>query len=76
MFLPRYTEEQFLDMAVKVCPKLKETTARLIGNQVWKQDGDIMEVISIGKLAHKNDGPEEIEAIMETMMKYGEQNDM
>jgi MoxR-like ATPase len=24
LFLPRYTEEQFLDVAVKVCPKFKE----------------------------------------------------
>jgi hypothetical protein len=28
-------------------------------------------VISIGKLVRKSDGPQEIEMIMKTMMKYG-----
>jgi hypothetical protein len=30
------------------------------------------EVISIGKLARKNDGPEEVEQILSTMTKYVE----
>lgn len=30
LFLPKYTEEQFLVVAVKVCPKLKEENARFI----------------------------------------------
>jgi hypothetical protein len=33
---------------------------------------DISDVISIGRLVRKNDGPEEVEQILATMMKYGE----
>ncbi|MGA9152762.1 MAG: hypothetical protein WBZ36_19465 [Candidatus Nitrosopolaris sp.] len=29
-------------------------------------------MISIGKLVRKNDGPEEVEQILSTMIKYGE----
>jgi hypothetical protein len=29
------------------------------------------DIISIGKLVRKSDGPQEIELIMKTMMKYG-----
>ena len=36
--------------------------------------GDIRDVISIGKLVRKNDGPEEVEQILATMTKYGEIN--
>jgi hypothetical protein len=39
---------------------------------VWKNQGDIRDVISIGKLVRKKDGPYEIEQIMNTMVKYGE----
>jgi uncharacterized membrane protein (Fun14 family) len=38
---------------------------------VWKNQGDIRDVISIGKLVRKTDGPEQIELIIKTMMKYG-----
>ena len=31
------TEEQFLDVAVRLLPKLKDTTARMIGERVWNQ---------------------------------------
>ncbi len=34
-------------------------------------EGDVRDVISIGKLVRKSDGPQEIELIMEIMMKYG-----
>ena len=34
--------------------------------------GDIRDVISIGKLVRKSDGPEEVEQILSTMTKYGE----
>ena len=37
----RYTKDQFLNVAVKVCPKLDEDTAIMIGEQVWTQQGDI-----------------------------------
>jgi len=35
--------------------------AHVIGKAVWNQGGDIRDVISIGKLVLKNDGPEEEE---------------
>ena len=66
LFLPRYTEEQFLDVSEKVLSK-----TRYIAANVWKNGGDIRDVISIGKLVRKSDGPQEIELIMETMTKYG-----
>jgi MoxR-like ATPase len=70
LHLPSYTEEQFLEVSVKVLPKLK--IAYVIGKAVWDQKGDIRDVISIGKLVRKNDGPEEVERILATMTKYGE----
>jgi hypothetical protein len=33
--------------------------------------GDIRDVMSIGKLVRKNDGPEEVGQILATMIKYG-----
>jgi MoxR-like ATPase len=68
LHLPPYT--QFLEVSVKVLPKLK--IAHVIGKAVWDQGGDIRDVISIGKLVRKNDGPEEVEQILTTMTKYGE----
>jgi DNA polymerase III delta prime subunit len=69
LHLPPYTEEQFLDVAAKVLPKLN--IAHVIGKSVWDEGGDIRDVISIGKLVRKNDGPEEVEQIISTMVKYG-----
>ncbi|MGC1929561.1 MAG: AAA family ATPase, partial [Candidatus Nitrosopolaris sp.] len=62
LHLSSYTEEQFLEVSVKVLPKLK--IASVIGKAVWNQRGDIRDVISIGKLVRKNDGPEEVEQIL------------
>ena len=73
LHLPSYTEEQFLEVSTKVLPKLK--IAHVIGKAVWDQIGDIRDVISIGKLVPKDDGPEEVERILATMIKYGEIND-
>jgi MoxR-like ATPase len=73
LHLPPYTEQQFLEVSVKVLPKLK--IARIIGKAVWDQGGDIRDVISIGKLVRKNDGPEEVVQIISTMIRYGENND-
>ena len=70
LFLPRYTE-QFLNVSEKVLPKLSSSLARYIGANVWKNGGDIRDVISIGKLVPRSDGPLEIERIIQTMMKYG-----
>ena len=72
LHLPGYTEDQFLEVSSKVLPKLK--IARVIGKAVWDQGGDIRDVISIGKLVRKNDGPEEVQRILVTMIKYGEIN--
>jgi MoxR-like ATPase len=70
LHLPPYTEEQFLEVSAKVLPKLK--IAHVIGKAVWDQRGDIRDVISIGKLVRKSDGPVEVESILSTMIKYGE----
>jgi hypothetical protein len=70
LHLPPYTEEQFLNVAAKVLPKLE--IAHIIGKAVWDQGGDIRDVISIGKLVRKNDGPEDVQQILSTMVKYGE----
>ena len=61
-------KSNFLHVAAKVL-KLK---IAIIGKAVWDQEGDIRDVISIGKLVRKNDGPEEVEQILSTMTKYGE----
>jgi holliday junction DNA helicase RuvB len=72
LHLPRYTKEQFLEVSAKVLPKLK--IVPVIGKAVWDQGGDIRDVISIGKLVQKNDGPEEVEQILATIIKYGRNN--
>jgi MoxR-like ATPase len=69
LHLPPYTEERFLEVSTKVLPKLKNT--HVIGKTVWDRKGDIRDVISIGKLVRKNDGPEEVQQILRTMTKYG-----
>jgi hypothetical protein len=71
LFLPRYTEEQFLDVSEKVLSKTSPSIARYIAANTCKNGGDIRDVVSIGKLVRKSDGPQEIELIMKTMMKYG-----
>jgi hypothetical protein len=60
-----------MEVSVKVLPKLR--IANVIAKAVWDQRGDIRDVISIGKLVRKNDGPEEVEQILSTMMKYGDE---
>jgi hypothetical protein len=72
LHLPPYGEEQFLEVSVKVLPKLK--IGNVIGKAVWNQRGDIRDVISIGKLVRKNDGPEVVERILATIIKYGTNN--
>ena len=59
-----------MELSSKVLPKLK--IAHVIGKAVWKQRGDIRDVISIGKLVRKKDGPEEVEQILSTMVKYAQ----
>lgn len=72
LHLPRYTKEQFLNVAVTVCPKLKDEVAEMIGEVVYKQGGDIRDVISVSKLIQKHDGEEEVREIMTTLNKYGD----
>jgi hypothetical protein len=55
----------------KVLPKLSSSLARYIGANVWENEGDVRDVVSIGKLVRKSDGPQEIDLIMKTMLKYG-----
>ena len=43
----------------------------MIGEEVWKQGSkDIRDVISLGKLIWKGDGPQEIEGFVKTLVKY------
>jgi hypothetical protein len=72
LHLPKYSREQFLQIALKVCPKLSEETALIFAAETWKQQGDIRDVISLSKLVKKQDGPGEIAEIIKTLAKYGE----
>ena len=62
-------------MSEKVLRKLSSSLARYIGANVWKNEGDIRDVISIGKLVRKSDRPQEIELIMKTLTRYGAQKE-
>lgn len=73
--LPKYTKDQFLHVAIKVLPRLAEETALFIGEKVWDMKGDVRSIISIGKLVREEDGPEEIQQIMTTLIKYGDHQD-
>jgi hypothetical protein len=57
--LPKYSIEQFLQIAVKVCPKLSEETTLIIA-ETWEEQGEIRDVISLSKLVKKHDGSGEI----------------
>ena len=70
LFLPRFTEQQFIEVSVKVLPKIGENMARYIGFTVFRSGGDIRDVISVGKLIRKGDGPQEVEWMINTMTKY------
>lgn len=45
--------------------------ARYIGFTVFSSGGDIRDVMSVGKLIRKGDGPQEVEWMINTMTKYG-----
>jgi replication-associated recombination protein RarA len=69
--LPEYTKEEFLEISARVLPKLHPHIAKDIAQNVWNIGSkDIRNVISIGKLVRKHDGPVEIESLIETMEKY------
>jgi hypothetical protein len=44
---------------------------RYMGFTVFKNDGDIRDVMSIGKLVRKSDSHIEVERMINTMRKYG-----
>jgi hypothetical protein len=44
LFLPKYTEEIFLDVSEKVLHKLSSSLATYIGTNVWKNGGDIRDL--------------------------------
>ena len=43
----------------------------MIEEEVWLTSKDVRDVVSLSKLIRKSDGPDEIEAIMRTFIKYG-----
>ena len=67
IFLPKYSELEFLDVCEKVLTKLSPSIAIYIGATVFNTGGDIRDVINTGKLVRKNDGPDEIAQIISTM---------
>ena len=69
--LAPYTEEQFLRVAEKVLQKLQEETVHTIAAQIWSTSKDVRDVISLGKLIRRNDGQAEIQAILNTLTRYG-----
>jgi holliday junction DNA helicase RuvB len=66
MVLPKYTEERFL----QVLPRLTSKIAVFIGKCVWQRQGDIRDVISIGKLVRNGDTPRDVLEIVETIYHY------
>jgi len=75
LFLRRYTEEQFIQVSSKVLPKILENLARYIGATVYRNQGDIRDVISIGKLVRRSDGPNDVKQLIITFLKYGEEKE-
>jgi hypothetical protein len=45
--------------------------ARYIGFRVFRSGGDIMDVMSVGRLIRKGDGPQDLERMINTMIKHG-----
>ena len=52
-------------------PKLRNDLSSYIGKLVFSKGDDIRQVISIGKLVKKSDGPEAIDLILKTLVEYG-----
>lgn len=75
IFLPRYTEDQFIAVSQKVLPKLSNDLSSYIGRLVFTQGGDIRQVLSIGKLVTRKDGPTEVEQIVRTVTRYGREEE-
>lgn len=75
LFLPRYSLEQFLKVSQKVLPNLTQELSTTIGQEVFKRQGDIRDVINLGKLIRKGDGPDSVKELLGTMEKYGEKTE-
>ena len=43
----------------------------MVGEETWRLQGDIRDVISLSKLVKKHDGPAEISEIIRMLAKYG-----
>jgi len=54
-----------------VLKNLNDPLARYIGHIVFEQGRDIGTVMSVGKLLKNSDGPEDVNRIIQTLMKYG-----
>jgi hypothetical protein len=74
LFLPKYSEQQFVEVAIKVPPKIGENLARYIGYIVFQNNGDIRDVLSVEKLLRRNDSPEDVNGIIKTLLKYGKES--
>jgi len=55
LHLPKYDEEQFMNISVKVLKNISDPLARYIGHTVFEQGGDIRTVQSVGKLLRKSE---------------------
>jgi hypothetical protein len=69
--LPRYNKVQFINIFVKVLKNFNDPLVRYIGHIVFEQGGDIRTVMSVGKLLKNSDEPEDVNRIIQTLMKYG-----
>jgi hypothetical protein len=56
---------------MKVLRNVSDSMVRYMGFTVFKNDGDIRDVMSIGKLVRKSDSHIEVERMINTMRKYG-----
>src|SRR5215469_17814824 len=71
LHLPKYEEEQFMNISVKVLKNISDPLARYIGHTVFEQGGDIRTVQAVGKLLRKSDRPQDVDRIIQTLTKYG-----
>jgi replication-associated recombination protein RarA len=71
--LPAYTEEQFMKISSMMMPHLPQEVSTFISEVVWKQKGDIRQVLSIGKLVKQHHTPHDIMQIIEDLAEYTEE---
>ncbi len=74
LYLPEYTQIQFLEAATKVLVKRGNVNVYLasyIAGRTWEISRDIREVVRIGKICHTE---EEVDADIELLLRYGRQD--